>query len=211
MLKVGLTGGVASGKSSVAAEFARLGIPIADADVIARELTAPGQVGLVTLQGILGTGILDAAGALERGRLRQRLFADAGLRKQVEAALHPLILAELTRQLNNTEAAYCVAVVPLLVETPDARALVDRVLVVDCSEPRQLARLMSRDGESEAGARAMLAAQASRSQRLAAGDDILVNDEDGLARLQAAALRLHAFYLELAAQRDYRRAGLRLP
>lgn len=210
MLKVGLTGGVASGKSTVAREFARFGIPIADADLIAKELTSPGGSGLSALCNALGESILDPEGGLDRGRMRRRLFSDEVLRKRVESILHPLVIEELARQLAAAQGPYCMAVVPLLVESNTARALVDRVLVVDCTEQTQLSRLMSRDAETEPGARAMLAVQAVRMQRLAAGDDILVN-EDGLAQLQDAVHRLHAFYLELAAQRDYRRVGLRLP
>lgn len=210
MLKIGLTGGVASGKSTVATEFARLGIPVVDADLVARELTAPGNPGLAALCAALGNEILDPQGNLDRGRMRRRLFSDEVLRNRVETLLHPLIIKELARKLDAASGPYCIAVVPLLAESSGARALVDRVLVVDCSEQLQSTRLMSRDGENEAGARAMLAAQTDRTRRLAAGDDILVN-EDGLAQLQAAVQQLHAFYLEIATQQDYRRAGLRLP
>lgn len=210
MLKVGLTGGIASGKSTVAGTFADLGVPVVDADVVSRQLTAPEAAGLLALQRVLGREILDPEGRLDRSRMRRRIFADPALRRQVEAILHPLVLEELARQLSAATGPYAIAVVPLLAESPQARALVDRVLVTDCSEQLQLSRLMSRDGETESSARAMLAAQADRARRLAAGDDILVN-EDGLTQLQDAVHRLHAFYLELAAQRDYRRAGLRLP
>lgn len=210
MLKVGITGGVASGKSAAAAEFARLGVPIADADLIAHELTASGSPGLMALRTGLGDGILDAAGALDRARMRRQLFSDVALRRRVEAILHPLVIEALARQMAAAQGAYCMAVIPLLVENAAARALVDRVLVVDCPEQLQLARLMSRDGESESSACAMLAAQSNRARRLASGDDILVNAA-GLAQLQAAVRRLHAFYLELAAHQDYRRAGLHVP
>lgn len=210
MLKIGLTGGIASGKSTVASTFADIGVPVVDADAISRQLTAPGEAGLLSLQKALGNAILDPEGRLDRNRLRQRIFADPALRRQVESILHPLVLKELARQLAAASGPYVIAVVPLLAESPQARALVDRVLVTDCSDQLQLARLMSRDRETESSARAILAAQADRTRRLAAGDDILVN-EDGLTQLQDAVHRLHAFYLELAAQRDYRRAGLRLP
>ncbi|HET7921200.1 MAG TPA: dephospho-CoA kinase [Gammaproteobacteria bacterium] len=210
MLKVGLTGGIASGKSTVAAAFARLGVPVVDADAISHALTAPGQAGLAALHAALGDAVLDAQGSLDRARLRHRLFNDPALRARVQALLHPLIIAELARQLEAATGPYGLAVVPLLVETPAARSLMDRVLVVDCPEQLQLSRLMLRDNENEADARAMLAAQSDRARRLVAGDDILVN-AGGLTQLRAAVERLHAFYLELAAQRDYRRAGLRLP
>lgn len=210
MLKVGLTGGIASGKSTVATAFARLGVPVIDADAIARTVTARGQPGLSALRAELGDGILDEQGLLDRTRLRQLIFTDAALRKRVETILHPLIISELSQQLAKISGPYCLAMVPLLIESPKARALVDRVLVVDCSEDIQITRLMLRDGETEPHARAMLAAQTARTRRVTAGDDILVN-EDGLAQLQDAVQRLHAFYLELSAQRDYHRSGLRLP
>lgn len=210
MLKVGLTGGVASGKSTVAAEFARLGVPVIDADRIARQQTEPESRGFVALGAALGDEFLDEHGKLDRARMRRRLFADAGLRRKVEAVLHPLVLEDMARELTRISAPYCVAMVPLLIEVPAARALVDRVLVVDCDDATQRARLMSRDRVDESLARAMVASQLDRGRRAAAGDDILIN-EGGLKQLQDAVHRLHAFYLELAAQHNYRRAGLRLP
>lgn len=210
MLKVGLTGGIASGKSLVAAEFARLGVPVVDADVLSRELTAPGQPGLKTLVEALGKDILDARGQLDRGVLRRRLFADSALRARVDQALHPLILKSLGARLAGFRAPYAVAVIPLLTEVPSARVLVDRVLLVDCPEELQVNRLMSRDGETEAQARVILAAQAPRVQRLKAASDILLNAGD-MAALSGAVARLHGFYLELAAQGDLQRTGLRLP
>ncbi|MDE2460991.1 MAG: dephospho-CoA kinase, partial [Gammaproteobacteria bacterium] len=129
MLKVGLTGGIASGKSEAAAAFARLGTPVVDADAIARELTAPGQPGLKQLVSAFGKQILDGHGELDRRRLRQRLFADTALRKRVEGLLHPLIVGRLTAALDHCKAAYVIAVIPLLMESAAARALVERVLV----------------------------------------------------------------------------------
>jgi dephospho-CoA kinase len=197
MLKVGLTGGIASGKSEAATTFARLGAPLVDADAIARELTASGQPGLRQLVASLGEKILDPHGHLDRRRLRQQLFTDAALRARVEAILHPLVIQRLKTALGGFQAAYVIAVVPLLVEAPTVRVLVDRVLVVDCPESLQLARLMSRDGETEAAARAILAAQASRTRRLAAGDDILINSGN-LDELTLGVARLHRFYLDIA-------------
>ena len=210
MLKVGLTGGIASGKSLAAAEFARLGVPVVDADALSRELTAPGQPGLKALVQALGQGILDTQGSLDRGALRRRLFADPAVRTRVDGALHPLILEALKARLAALRAPYAVAVIPLLTEVPASRALVDRVLVVDCPEELQVNRLMSRDGETEAEARAILAAQAPRAARLKAASDILLNAGDKAA-LTGAVTRLHGFYLELAAQGDLQRTGLRLP
>ena len=210
MLRVGLTGGIASGKSQAAAAFARLGVPIVDADTLSRDLTAPGTPGLQALVEALGADILDDQGHLDRPALRARMFADTGLRRRVEAVLHPRVTAGLQAGLASAQGPYAIAAVPLLVEVPSLQALVDRVLVVDCPEKLQLARLMSRDGDSEAQARAILAAQAPRDARLAAADDILSNAGD-LAALDAAVVRLHGFYLELAADGDYGRRGKTLP
>ncbi|HEU5399505.1 MAG TPA: dephospho-CoA kinase [Gammaproteobacteria bacterium] len=210
MLKIGLTGGIASGKSKVEREFSALGVPVVDADVVSREITVPGGGGLKALVEALGPGILARDGALDRRRLRERLFADPALRRQVESLLHPLILTRLQARLDGFRAPYAIAVIPLLAESPASRALVDRVLVVDCSEATQLHRLMSRDGETGAQARAMLAAQAPRAARLEAADDILLNEGDE-ATLRHYVSDLHRFYLELAAADDPRRPGLRLP
>jgi len=209
MLKVGLTGGIASGKSLVADEFARLGVPVVDADRISRDLTTPGEPGLKALVGALGPAILDPEGRLDRQGLRQRLFTDTALRRQVEGLLHPLVLKALQARLTALQTPYALAVIPLLVEVPASRKLVDRVLLVDCSPERQLRRLMSRDHETESNARAILAAQAPRSARLEAADDILLN-EDEPAALHKNAARLHAHYLELAARGDHHGAGLKL-
>jgi dephospho-CoA kinase len=210
MLNVGLTGGIASGKSLAAAGFARLGAPVLDADELSHTLTARGQPGLTALTAELGTGILTPQGELDRRALRKRVFADPGLRRRVEALLHPLVLTALEARLAGLTAPYAVVVIPLLTETPAARALVDRVLVVDCPEELQLSRLMSRDGETQASARAILDAQAPRTARLAAADDILLNASD-TAALEGAVGRLHGFYLELAACGDYGRRGITLP
>jgi dephospho-CoA kinase len=210
VLKVGLTGGIASGKSLAAAALGRLGVPVVDADQVSHALTARDGQGLAALVQALGPGILDPRGELDRRALRLRIFADAALRARVEALLHPLVFEALEAGLKAAQGPYAVAVIPLLVEKPAARALVDRVLVVDCPEEVQIARLMSRDGETEASARAILAAQSSRAARLAAADDILSNASDAAA-LDAAAGRLHGFYLELAARGDFRRPGIALP
>ena len=210
MLKIGLTGGIASGKSRVEREFIALGVPVADADALSHELTAKGGEGLNTLVEALGAGILGPDGSLDRRRLRERLFSDTALRRRVESLLHPLILGRLKARLDGFRAPYAIAVIPLLAESPASRALVDRVLVVDCSEELQLSRLMSRDGETESQARAILAAQAPRTARLEAADDILLNEGDE-ATLRHYVSHLHQFYLELAAVGDPRRPGLRLP
>jgi dephospho-CoA kinase len=210
MFKVGLTGGIASGKSHAASVFAGLGIHVCDADRISHALSAPGQPGLTALVQALGKDILDAQGGLDRAALRRRIFAEPVLRKQVEAILHPLVLGALEAQLAAAPGPYTIAVIPLLAESAPSQALVDRILVVDCPEELQVARLMSRDGSTEAEARTILAAQASRDARLAVADDILSNTGD-LAALDAAVQRLHGFYRELAARGDLGRPGVRLP
>jgi len=175
MFRVGLTGGIASGKSTVADLFALHGATVLDTDVIAREVTEPGKPALAQLVASAGRDILAKDGRLDRAELRKRIFADAELRRTVEAILHPLILAELGRQSAAAAGPYQIIVIPLLVEG-DRAGLVDRVLVVDCPPEMQIERLMLRDGETRVGAEAMLATQAGRLERLAAADDLIVNN-----------------------------------
>jgi dephospho-CoA kinase len=175
MLRVGLTGGVASGKSTVADLFAQLGAVVLDTDQIAHEIVEPGQPALSQLIAALGNGILGPDGRLDRPRLRARMFADEELRRAVESVLHPLILAELGRRSEAAAGPYQILVIPLLVEG-DYAGLVDRVLVVDCPPEMQIERLMLRDDETRVGAQAMLDAQAGRLERLKVADDLIVNN-----------------------------------
>jgi dephospho-CoA kinase len=177
MLRIGLTGGIASGKTTVAGQFAARGATVLDTDVIAREVVELGRPALGALVHALGGGILDGEGRLDRAELRRRLFEDAELRREVEAILHPAILAELERKARAAPGPYQVFVIPLLVENRLAH-IVDRVLVVDCPEAEQVRRLMARDGETRESAERMLAAQATREQRLAAADDVIDNGGD---------------------------------
>lgn len=197
MFKVGLTGGIASGKSFVAELFAELGVALVDTDVIAREVVAPGEPGLDAVKRLFGTGVLTATGELDRRALRAVVFADEAKRRVLEGVLHPLIRARTLAAVDRAAGPYTIVVVPLLVETSFG-ALVDRVLVVDCPVATQLQRLTSRDGITPEQARAMIAAQADRATRLAAADDVVDNGGDVQAtRRQVEAL--HARYLELAA------------
>jgi dephospho-CoA kinase len=198
-LRIGLTGGIASGKSAVARLFAARGVPVIDTDQIARDVVEPGQPALAELVEAFGAAILRPDGHLDRRALREQVFADPSQRRRLEALLHPRILAELERRSAAAGGPYQVLVIPLLVEG-GRRTPLDRVLVVDCPEETQLARLRARDGETEAGARAMLAAQARRGDRLAAADDVIVNDGT-LEQLEAAVAALDARY----------RRGLRAP
>jgi dephospho-CoA kinase len=197
MLRIGLTGGIASGKSTVADLFAARGATVLDTDVIAREIVEPGRPALGALVNALGVGILDEAGRLDRAAMRRRLFEDATTRRDVEALLHPAILSELERQARQARGPYQVFVIPLLVENRLDK-VVDRVLVVDCSEEEQMRRLMARDGEDRESALRMLAAQASREQRLASADDVIDNGGPA-ADLTAQVAALDLKYRQLAA------------
>ena len=196
MLRIGLTGGIASGKTTVASLFAARGAVVLDTDQIAREVVLPGKPSLAALVQALGSGILDRDGRLDRAALRRRLFADEATRRKVEAVLHPEILAELERQSKTSPGPYQVFVIPLLVESHLER-VVDRILVVDCPEEDQVRRLMARDGESRESALGMLRAQASREERLALTDDVVDNGGDSEA-LPAQVASLDRKYRELA-------------
>lgn len=172
---VALTGGIASGKTAVSGAFEALGVPVIDTDVIAHELVAPGQPLLESIRAAFGDEFIDPQGALRRRKLRRHVFSDPAARTRLESLLHPAIREAAWSQIEALDAPYCILVVPLLVESgafPD----VDRVLVVDVPEQVQVQRLLARDGVSEADARAALAAQASRAQRLAVADDVIRND-----------------------------------
>ena len=199
MLRVGLTGGIASGKSTVADLFARLGAVVLDTDQIAREIVEPGQPALSQLVAALGNGILGPDGRLDRPRLRARMFTDPDLRRAIESILHPLILAELGRRSEATAGPYQVLVIPLLVEG-DYAGLVDRVLVVDCPPEMQIERLMLRDDETRVGAQAILDAQAGRLERLMVADDLLVNNGT-VSDLEKQVADLDRQYRRLAARK----------
>lgn len=174
-LRIGLTGGIASGKSTVADLFAALGIPVIDTDIIAREVVAPGQPALDEIRSRFGEHVVDAAGNLDRAAMRKLIFADDAARRGLESILHPRIGAETRRQSAEAGGPYQLIVVPLLTESK-LRDFVDRVLVVDCDEDRQVERLLQRDAENIEQARRILAAQASRENRLAIADDVINND-----------------------------------
>jgi dephospho-CoA kinase len=193
--RIALTGGIASGKTTVSDLFAAQGVPILDADIIAREVIAPGTALREALFQRFGAGIRRADGDLDRAALRRLVFADPALRRELEALLHPAVRARTERLAAQAGGPYQLHVMPLLVET-QAAGRYDRVLVVDCPESLQWLRLRARDGLSEPEARAMLAAQAGREARLAAADDVIVNDGK-LAALAPQVAQLHAQYLKL--------------
>lgn len=197
-LRVGITGGIASGKTTVCDAFAALGVPVIDTDQIARDVVAPGTAGLAAVVHAFGDDIVQDDGTLDRHKLRKIVFASDADRRQLESLLHPRILAETDRRIDALgPVPWCLVAIPLLVES-GARERVDRVLVVDCPPSLQIARLMARDGEDEAGARRILGAQASRQARLAVADDVISNDGDR-ERLVPQVAQLHALYQRLAA------------
>ena len=194
--RVALTGGIASGKSTVADLFADLGVPVIDTDLIARQVVAPGQPALEEIVARFGPGVLDAEGGLDRRRMRERIFSDPEARRGLEAILHPAIRAEMERQSAAAGGAYQLLVIPLLAEG-GRRDHVDRVLLVDVPEELQLERLAGRDRVTAAQARASLEAQATRAQRLEIADDVISNTGP-VDELRSKVAALHRKYLALA-------------
>jgi len=195
-LRIGLTGGIASGKSTVAQRFTDLRVPVIDADVAARAVVAPGTPGLARVIDRFGSRILAESGELNRRALRDLIFCDTGSRRDLESILHPLIRADMERSADQAVGPYIVMAIPLLIEGgPGDR--VDRILVVDVDEAVQLRRVMERDGCTAEQAHAILASQVGRSARLAAADDVLQN-AGTVTDLRQAVDRLHERYLRLA-------------
>ncbi len=199
-LRVGLTGGIASGKSTVAGMFAALGVPVIDTDVVAREVVRPGRPALDEIRKAFGNGVIASDGTLDRAAMRAIVFGDDAARRRLEAILHPKIGEATREQADAAGGPYQIIVVPLLVES-SLRAFVDRVLVVDCDEDAQIARLLTRDAESEAQARRILAAQSSRAERMAIADDVISNDGD-LDGTRDQVEALHRRYLGEAARQN---------
>ncbi len=198
--RVALTGGIASGKSTVADMFADLGVAIIDTDRIAREVVEPHQPALDEVRDRFGDSVIDAAGHLDRRALRRLIFADDAARIDLEAILHPRIGAETRRQADAAAGPYQVIVVPLLVDSP-LRRFVDRILAVDCSEELQIERLLARDTETVEQARRILAAQSSREERLSIADFTIDNGK-GLERTRQQVLELDEVFRQLANDHD---------
>lgn len=196
MLVVALTGGIGSGKSMVARHFSELGVPVIDADVLAREQVLPGTPGLKEIVHAFGPDVLAGSGELDRTRLRQRVFKNPSARKRLEAILHPRIRAEMQRRVREADAPYVVLAIPLLVETGQAD-LADRILVVDAPEALQLERVRRRDRQTIEQVRAVLVAQGSRGDRLAVADDVILNDGSP-EQLRRKTVELHYRYMSLA-------------
>ncbi len=195
---VGLTGGIGSGKSAAADLLEELGAAVVDTDTIAHELTSPGGAAIEPIRAAFGDEVIASSGALDRAAMRRQVFADAEAKTRLEGILHPMIRAEADRRSAESRAPYVVLVVPLLVESGGYRNRVQRVAVVDCPEEIQVARVMSRSGLTAEEARAIMAAQVGRAQRLAVADDIIDNG-GALAALRPQVEALHRKYLEIAA------------
>jgi dephospho-CoA kinase len=194
---VGLTGGIGSGKSAAADLFAALGAAVIDTDAIAHELTAPGGGAMPAIRAGFGDAVVAADGALDRAAMRAIVFADPAARKRLEAILHPLIRLESERRIAAATSPYVILMVPLLVESGSYRERVNRLAVVDCREDTQIARVMRRNGLQRDEIERILAAQATRAERLAAADDVIDNDGD-IAALSPRILQLHGEYSALA-------------
>ncbi len=196
MLKIGLTGGIASGKSTVASFFSALGAPVIDADIIAREVIGDHAV-LAPIIQHFGQKILDDRGQLNRSLLRAIIFENGAERIWLENLLHPIIIKQIHGQISELKAPYCIIVIPLLIEATQPYEIIDRILVVDASESMQIERTQARDQIALALIHKMLESQASRAKRCASADEIINNDGD-LPKLKQKVEHLHQYYLQLA-------------
>lgn len=197
---VGLTGGIGSGKTTVSDMFAERGAAVIDTDTIAHALTAPGGIAIPAIHAQFGEAFLTADGAMDRAKVREYVFAQPEAKARLEAILHPLIRIETERAATEAVGAYLLFVVPLLVESGSWKQRVNRILVVDCPESLQVARVVRRSGLSEAQVYAIMGAQTTRTERLAAADDVIVND-NGADALRSQVDKLHALYLSMSADR----------
>ena len=192
-LVVGLTGGIGSGKTTVANGFSKLGVPVIDADQLAHELVEPGQIALDEIISTFGAEALTTDGRLDRDYMRQQIFSDPARKAQLETILHPKIRQHIRALLSDIRTPYCIVVIPLLLETRQTD-LVDRILVIDLPEKEQLIRVAARDGLSDNDIMAIMASQADRNTRLAAADDVIVNDQ-GITALTCRIQELHKHYM----------------
>jgi dephospho-CoA kinase len=188
--RLGLTGGIGSGKSTVGARLQALGADLIDADAISRQSTAAGGAAIEAIRAAFGDSVIEPGGALNREAMRERAFSDATARQRLEAIVHPIVAREMAKLARSSPAACLVFDVPLLVESPRWRPQLDRIVVVDCSEATQIRRVRARSGWDEATTAAVIRQQASRAQRLSAADVVLFNDADDIGRLHALVDRL---------------------
>lgn len=197
-LVIGITGGIGSGKTTVANLFSSLGVPVIDADELARQVVTPGQPAYEEIVQFFGPTVVSESGELDRRQLRERVFSNPENRAHIENIIHPRVYAQMNRQLDRLDVPYAIVVVPLLIET-GGRDLVNRVLVVDSPEKLQIARTTRRDGTTSAAVEKILSAQMDRSSRLSAADDVIENDASEEA-LEEAVRELHQKYLTEAAR-----------
>ncbi|MEI7842259.1 MAG: dephospho-CoA kinase [Gallionellaceae bacterium] len=201
-LLIGLTGGIGSGKSAVANIFETLGVRVIDTDQISQQLTQTNGAAIPAIRDAFGQVFIDASGALDRNKMRERIFANPEEKKRLEAILHPAILAETKHQAStSTSAPYTLIVVPLLFEGQNYQGWLHRTVSVDCSEETQIARTMQRSQLSRAQVEAIMAQQLSRTQRLALTDDVIHNESD-LMTLTAQVNQFHQQYLRISAGSD---------
>lgn len=200
MLKIGLTGGIGCGKTTVSRLFDEFGIPIIDADVIAHDLVKPGQPALTEIAETFGGNLMQPDGSLNRAALRERVFSDPRQKAELERIMHPRVFAEMTAKMNLLTDPYCILSIPLLFETEKA-AFVDRVLIVDCPVEAQIRRVQQRDGLREEQIRAIIATQVSRQYRFSHADDIIDNTL-APSELAEHVKKLHNFYLSISASQD---------
>lgn len=199
MFVVGITGGIGSGKTTVANLFADLGVKVIDADMSARSIVEPGQAALAEIERVFGKTVLQADGCLDRHQLRDIVFADTDKRRQLEAITHPAIRQHMLAQLNNCDDPYAILVIPLLVDTGQWEMMIDRVLVVDIDEQSQRQRVMQRDSLTAEQVNQIFDAQVSRVERLSAADDILLNSH-GMEHLQEKVAHYHGVYSLMATE-----------
>jgi len=199
-LLVGLTGGIGSGKTLVSDTFAKLGADIVDADLVAREVVAPGSDGLAAISEHFGPGVIDKGGELNRSALRELVFTDEQEKQWLNALLHPMIRAAMQTAINEISTPYGIVAVPLLIEN-SMQNMVDRIAVVDCPKALQLERALLRDGSSEKAIKGIMAAQVSREQRLAEADDVIDNSLAKASTISQVE-QLHQKYLTLSARRN---------
>ena len=192
VLKIGLSGGIGSGKSTACEIFSELGIPVIDADIIAHDLVRPGKPAFEEITKIFGKDIISSDGTLDRKKIRNQIFANETDRKKLENILHPAIYREIAHQTESLNSGYCIISIPLLLET-GASGIVDRVLIIDVSREFQLSRASVRDSSSKSDIEAIIVSQISREDRLAAADDILDNEGD-IDHLRMKICDLHEFY-----------------
>ena len=196
-LVIGLTGGIGSGKTSAAKFFAALGAYVIDTDEIAHELTQPNGAAISAIRQVFGENFITTEGALDREKMRSLVFSDSAFRQKLEAILHPLILMEAVHRVTLTSSPYVIMIVPLLLETDDYREMVQRILVADCDEQKQIARTMARSKLDAQEVHAIMATQITRQKRLQQADDVIINDST-LAHLQRQVEALHQKYLALS-------------